>query len=70
MSNSHQPHPEKAPASLRRRQKLSDLRARFAIKQHEANQLSSAIDVLVDNNTDDEKALSIADKIVNAPIGL
>lgn len=53
----------------RRSMLLSALRARWSIKQQEAAQLVSAIEVLSDENYADGPALEIADQILKANIG-
>jgi SOS response regulatory protein OraA/RecX len=49
--------------------KLSELRAKWAIKQQQATQIAHAIDALADSNMTDEAAIDVAEKILNANIG-
>jgi len=52
-----------------RQVRVSELRAKWAIKQQEAAQLSAAITVLASPTTTDDVALSVSEKILNANLG-
>lgn len=49
--------------------KLFDVRAKFTITQHHANQFKKAIEVLVDKRIPDDIALKVVEDICNAKIG-
>ncbi len=62
-------HPAYAPMFSSRELRLSELRGKWAIKQQQAAQLASAIEVLANPKMQDRVALKVADKILNANIG-
>ena len=48
---------------------LSELRAKWAIKQTRGRQLAAAIEILADKRYEDDDAMTVAAVIINANIG-